>query len=78
MIASFKHKGLRLLFVEDDARKVRADLIERCRLILSVLQQATDAEDMNQPTFRLHPLKGSRKRIWAVNRESQLENHLPI
>ena len=23
-------------------------------------------EDMNQPTFRLHPLKGERKGFWAV------------
>ena len=66
MIESIRHKGLQLLFEDDDARKIRADLVDRCRLILSVLQQATEVEDLNQPTFRLHPLKGNRKGVWAV------------
>ncbi len=59
MIGSFKHKGLRSRFEEDDDRKVRADQADRLRLILSALDQAGEAQDMNQPTFRLHPLKGT-------------------
>jgi len=66
MIASFKHKGLRNLFEKDDPRRVRADQANRLRLILSVLDQAGDVQDMDQPTFRLHPLKGDRKGVWAV------------
>ena len=66
MIESFKHKGLRNLFERDDARRVGADQVDRLRLILSALDQAGDAQDMNQPTFRLHPLKGNRKGAWAV------------
>ena len=56
MIESFKHKGLRSLFEQDDGRK----------LILSALDQSGNARDMNQPTFRLHALKGNRKGVWAV------------
>ena len=66
MIESFKHKGLRNLFEQDDARKVKADQVDRLRLILSALDQASDAQDMNQPTFRLHPLKGNRRGRWAI------------
>jgi toxin HigB-1 len=66
MIAGFKHRGLRNLFELDDARRVNADQADRLRLILSALDQASDAQDMNQPTFRLHPLKGNRKGVWAV------------
>jgi proteic killer suppression protein len=66
MIESFKHKGLRNLFEQDDARKVRADQVDRLRLILSTLDHASDVQDMNQPTFRLHPLKGDRKGVWAA------------
>mgnify|MGYP002400434343 CR=1 FL=1 len=66
MIESFRHKGLQLLFEEDEGKKVKADQVNRLRLILSALNVATSAEDMNQPTFRLHPLKGSRKGVWAV------------
>ena len=66
MIVSFRHKGLRNLFEQDDARKVKADHVDRLRLILSALDQAGDVQDMNQPTFRLHPLKGDRKGVWAT------------
>ena len=66
MIESFRHKGLRLLFENDDARKVSADMAERLRLILSALDAAKTVEDMDQPTFRLHPLKGELKGFWAV------------
>ena len=63
MIERFQHKGLRLLFEKDD-RKVRADQAARIRLILAALDAAGRIEDMNQPTFRLHPLKGNRKGAW--------------
>ncbi len=66
MIEGFRHKGLQLLFEEDVGKKVKAEQVNRLRLILSALNMATSVEDMNQPTFRLHPLKGSRKGIWAV------------
>ncbi|MDH5669801.1 MAG: type II toxin-antitoxin system RelE/ParE family toxin [Nitrospira sp.] len=66
MIVSFLHKGLRLLFEEDDGRKLHPDLRNRLRLILSALNAAERAEDLNQPTFRLHPLKGDRAGRWAV------------
>jgi proteic killer suppression protein len=66
VIRSFNHKGLRNLFEQDDAHKAKADQVGRLRLILSALDQAGDAQDMNQPTFRLHSLKGARKGIWAV------------
>lgn len=66
MIESFKHKGLRDLFELDDGRRVRADQADRLRLILSALDQAGEVQDMHQPTFRLHQLKGNRKGVWAV------------
>jgi proteic killer suppression protein len=66
MIESFRHKGLRLLFEDDDASRVGADMVARLRLILSALDQAGVIEDMAQPTFRLHPLKGNLKGFWAV------------
>lgn len=67
MIRSFRHKGLQLLFEHhDDGRKLKTDQLDRLRLILSALNTAERVEDMNQPTFRLHPLKGDRKGSWAV------------
>jgi proteic killer suppression protein len=66
MIGSFRHKGLERFFDEDDSRRIRPDLVERIRTILTYLQGATRIEEMRQPTLRLHPLKGDRKGFWAV------------
>jgi len=66
MIASFRHKGLKLLFERDNPSKLNADHINRLRLILSALDAAGAVEDMDQPAFRLHPLKGDLKGCWAV------------
>ena len=66
MIESFKHKGLKRLFEEDDRSKLAADMVERIRLILSALEAAGSIDDLNQPSFRLHQLKGSLKGYWAV------------
>ena len=66
MIESFRHKGLRLIFEDDDRSKVRADQAARIRLILAALDAAARIDDLNQPTFRLHPLKGEFKGFWAV------------
>lgn len=66
MIESFKHKGLRRLFEEDDGRKLPADMVERIAVILAALDAAEDIEDMNRPGFRLHRLKGDLKDYWAV------------
>jgi toxin HigB-1 len=66
VIASIRHKGLRRFFEDDDARGLPADMVERIRRILSFLDAADGIEDMDQPTLRLHPLKGDLKGRWAV------------
>jgi proteic killer suppression protein len=66
MIASFKHKGLRALYLDQDRRKVPPDLVERIEMILGVLAVAEVLDDIHLPTLRLHPLKGDRKGYWAV------------
>ena len=66
MIKSFRHKGLKLLFEEDDGRKLPSDMLLRIKIILSTLHAAEDIEGLNLPTFRLHPLKGDLKEYYAV------------
>ncbi|MBM4073562.1 MAG: plasmid maintenance system killer [Planctomycetes bacterium] len=58
MIRSFRHKGLRDLFMADDARRLRADLAERCRVRLMQLHHAARPQDMNIPGFDFHALRG--------------------
>lgn len=66
MIESFRHKGLQRLFEHDDGARLPPDMLGRIRLILSALHAAAAVEDMSQPAFRLHPLKGDLKGFWAV------------
>jgi proteic killer suppression protein len=66
MIESFKHKGLKRLFEEDDRSKLAADMVAKIRLVLSALEEAGSIDDLNQPSFRLHALKGDLKGYWAV------------
>lgn len=66
MIRTIRHKGLRRLYEEDDARGVIAEHAARLRDILARLDVAVVPEDMDLPGFRLHPLKGDLKGFWAV------------
>ena len=66
MIESFRHKGLRRFFDEDDRSKLPFDMIERIEKLLAALDAAGTVEELNRPSFRLHPLKGDLKGHYAV------------
>ncbi len=66
MIQSFRHKGLKRLYEDDDPRGVIHEHVEKLRDILARLDAAGDVEDMDLPGFRLHQLKGDLKGFWAV------------
>ncbi len=58
-IESFRHKGLKRLFEDDDARALPARAADKLRKMLLALGQAeTIAEIGAMPGWRLHPLKG--------------------
>ena len=66
MIQSFRHKGLKRLYEDDDPRGVLAEHLTKLRNILARLDAAGLVEDMNLPGFRLHALKGTFQGFWAV------------
>jgi toxin HigB-1 len=66
MIQSFRHKGLKHLYEDDDPRGVHAEHLTRLRNILARLDAVISAEDMNLPGFNLHPLKGDLRGFLAV------------
>ena len=66
MIRSFRHRGLRRLFEDDDRRRLPAEDVAKLRRILARLNQARRPEDADAPGFRLHALKGDRRGWWAV------------
>lgn len=67
MIRSFRHKGLKLLFEENDRSKVRADQADKIGRILARLAEASESDHMSLPGFRLHPLRGDLAGFWAVS-----------
>ena len=66
MIGSFRHRGLKRLYEDDDSSQLFAAHVNRIRLILAALDAAKRAQDLDIHTFRLHPLKGDLKGSWAV------------
>jgi len=66
VIRSFRHKGLRRLFEQDERKDVKPDLIEKIENILTFLNRAKEPRDMDLPGYRLHPLKGDHAGFWSV------------
>jgi len=66
MIRSFRHKGLKRLHEDDDARGLSAEHVEKLRRVLGRLDIARVPQDLDLPGYRLHPLKGDLKGFWAV------------
>lgn len=67
MIKSFKHKGLQKYFEMGNTFGIQAAHAKKIRIRLTALDTATCIEDMDLPGFRLHPLKGEREGIWAID-----------
>ena len=66
MIVSFTHKGLERFFRTGSKSGIQPVHAARLTLILSLLDVAKSADDMNFPGFGLHPLKGDWKGYFAV------------
>jgi len=67
VIASFRHKGLRLLFEKADRSKVLPDHVDKIARILARLDVASEAGDLDLPGYRLHLLKGALAGFWSVS-----------
>jgi proteic killer suppression protein len=58
MIRSFRHRGLKRFFEEDDRSKLRQDLVERIADILATLDAAETIKAMDRVGYRLRSLRG--------------------
>ena len=66
MIKSWKHKGLKELFLKGTKKGVRPDMVDRLRRRLDVLDAANSLEALGLPGFRLHPLSGEMKGKYSI------------
>jgi proteic killer suppression protein len=67
MIKSFRHKGLQNYFETGSLKGIRPEHQQKLRIRLTALDTAASIEDMDLPGFRLHPLKGQKKSLWAID-----------
>ena len=58
MIKTFQHKGLKALFEKGSMAGIHAAHAPRLAAVLRRLNETTNAQGMNLPGWRLHPLKG--------------------
>ena len=65
-IESIRHKALRRLYEDDNAKGLNAEHIRKLKQILAVLDAASTIEGVNMPGFGLHPLTADREGEWAV------------
>ncbi|MCX6583590.1 MAG: type II toxin-antitoxin system RelE/ParE family toxin [Candidatus Aminicenantes bacterium] len=66
MIKSWKHKGLKELFLKGTHRGVPADMADRIQRRLDVLDASNSLEALGLPGFRLHPLSGNMKGKYSI------------
>jgi toxin HigB-1 len=67
MFLNFRHKGLRRLHEEGNARGVPAAVADKLRKLLFALETAETLEQLGRfPGWKLHPLKGDRKGSWSL------------
>jgi toxin HigB-1 len=66
MIIGFRHKGLEAFYRSGTTKGIQASHGTKLRNILGFLTVASVPEDMNLPSFKLHPLKGALKGHWSI------------
>jgi proteic killer suppression protein len=66
MIVGFRHRGLERFFTKGDGRRLPPALRARIGTILLTLSEAATIEELNLPTYRLHPLRGELRGAWAI------------
>jgi proteic killer suppression protein len=67
-IRGFVHKGLKRLYLEDSAKSLPPDAVDKLRAILTFLQDMQDTEDLRAfPLWKAHLLTGDRKGVWSLH-----------
>jgi proteic killer suppression protein len=66
-LVRFRHKGLRQLHEDGNAKGVPAAMADKLRKLLFALETAETLEQLGRfPGWKLHPLKGDLKGLWSL------------
>jgi proteic killer suppression protein len=66
MIHNFKHKGLEKFYLRGSEAGIQSSHAARIRLILGLLNAATNPADVALPGLHLHKLKGDKREFWSL------------
>ena len=67
-IRNFVHKGLKRLYLEDSAKGLSPDVVDKLRAMLTFLQDMQDPERLRAfPLWKAHQLAGDRKGFWSLH-----------
>ncbi len=66
MIKKFAHKGLEKFFLTGSKAGIRADHAGKLARQLSILNVATNPQEMDKPGWKFHPLSGELAGYWSV------------
>jgi toxin HigB-1 len=66
-LVRFRHKGLRQLQEDENAKGVPSAMADKLRKLLFALETAETLEQLGRfPGWKLHPLKGDLKGLWSL------------
>ena len=67
-LRNFVHKGLKRLYVQDSAKGVPADTVDKVQKMLAYLASMDDPEELRLlVTWKAHILIGDRKGTWSLS-----------
>lgn len=67
VIKSFKHRGLKRLYANDDRSGINANQYKRLRRLLASLDAAEAIAHLRLPDYKLHALHGDRRGFCAIS-----------
>jgi toxin HigB-1 len=66
-LVRIRHKGLRQLYEDQNARSVPQAMAEKQSKLLFAIETAESLEQLGRfPGWKLHPLKGNLKGFWSL------------
>jgi toxin HigB-1 len=67
-IRNFLHKGLKKLYLNDSAKGLPADAVDKLRAMLTFLQDMQNPGRLGAfPLWKAHELAGDRKGTWSLH-----------
>ena len=66
MIKTFRHKGLEAFFRTGSKAGINAGHSKKLRILLTALDNAKHPDDMNAPSWKMHPLTGNHCGHYSV------------